>query len=313
MYLKVKPHNNIDEQNNNNNFKTKCGFIAIVGEPNVGKSTLINLIVGEKISIVSNKIQTTRRQIRGIKVVDNSQLVFIDTPGFCRANTSLEKALISNFRYAYKDADIILLMIDPTSKNHKSSFDFIEKIKNKDNILIVAINKIDAVKKESLLKLTESLSHYDNIKKIFMISALENDHVDDITNFLLDNIPESPFMYEEDRSTDMDIKFRLSEITREKIFNLLSKELPYSIYVETESFSSTDKKARIFQSIIVIKDSQKGIVLGKQGSKIKEIKNLAIFDMKKLLNKNIDLKLFVKVKEKWTEKRSHLQNAGIVD
>ena len=291
----------------------KCGFIAVVGEPNAGKSTLINSVVGEKISIVSDKVQTTRRQVRGIVSFNDTQLVFIDTPGFCKANTSLEKALISNFRYAYKDADIILLVIDATDKNHNSSISFIEKIKDRNSVFAVVINKTDKAPKENIVKIAEELSKYDFIKEIFMVSALKQDHTQDIVSFLSENSPKGPWMYEENTTTDMDMKFRLSEITREKIFLMLSKELPYSIYVETEVFREAEKKARIYQAIVVIKDSQKGIVLGKNAQCIKRIKELATQDMKDLLGKKIELKLFVKVKENWTEKKAHLKNAGILD
>ncbi|MDR3030829.1 MAG: GTPase Era [Holosporales bacterium] len=292
----------------------KSSFVAVVGEPNAGKSTLVNLIVGEKVSIVSNKIQTTRRQVRGITSSDNLQIVFIDTPGFCKTNTPLERAIVSNFRSSYKDADILLLIIDATSKYYASSLNFIEKIKTRENqILAVAINKVDIAKKENILKIAQTLSTYDNIKEIFMISALKNDGVDSIKEFFKNAASEGPWLYDANQTTDLNMKLRLAEITREMIFMKLEKELPYNIYVESELFRNAEKKARIYQSIIVMKDSQKGIVIGKDAAMIKNIKNAAIEDMKNLLKKKIELKLFVKVKEKWTEKKAHLQNAGIVD
>ena len=292
----------------------KCSFVAVVGEPNAGKSTLVNEIIGEKISIVSPKAQTTRRQVRGIIELGDSQIVFIDTPGFCKANSPLEKAIVANFRHAYKDSDLILLVIDATSKYHTGSLNFVEKLKETKIPFAVAINKVDIAKKENILKLAGELSKYDFIKKIFMISALKNDGIEDLKKFLEETAPIGPWLYgTEHNSTDVDMKFRLSEITREKIFMRLEKELPYSIYVETEVFKEAEKKARIYQSIVVMKDSQKGIVLGHKGLMIKAIKDAAIDEMKTLLNKKVELKLFVKVKEKWTEKRTHLQNAGIID
>ncbi|MDR0744644.1 MAG: GTPase Era [Holosporales bacterium] len=292
----------------------KCSFVAIVGEPNVGKSTLVNLLVGEKISIVSNKIQTTRRQIRGITTIENTQIVFIDTPGFCKTRTPLERAIVSNFRHSYKDADLLLIIIDATSRNYSSSINFIEKIKNHQNqIKAVVINKVDIAKKENIIKLAKILSAYNDIREIFMISALKNDGIDALRKFLEDTAPLSNWFYEEDQTTDITITLRLAEITREKLFERLTKELPYNLYVETEIFKNAEKKARIYQSIVVMKDSQKGIIIGKNADMLKNIKTKAIEDMKALLKKKIELHLFVKVKEKWVDKKVHLQNAGIVD
>ena len=291
----------------------KCAFVAIVGEPNAGKSTLVNTLVGEKVSIVSPKIQTTRKQIRGITEIGETQIVFVDTPGFCLPNTPLEKAIETNFKNSYKDSDIILLVIDATKMNITPSLEFIEKVSNFKIPFAVAINKVDIAKKEDILRIAQKLSQYDFIEEVFMISAKTQDGISDLKAFLQDSALEGPWLYESKTSTDSPIKFRLSEITREKIFIHLDKELPYSIYVDTELFHETEKKAKIYQSIVVMKESQKGIVLGKSANMIKTIKGEAIEDMKTLLHKKIELKLFVKVKEKWTEKKAHLQNAGIID
>jgi GTP-binding protein Era len=295
---------------------SKCGFVAVVGEPNSGKSTLVNMVVGEKISIVSPKAQTTRRQIRGIAQYENEQIVFIDTPGFFKARTSLERALVRNFRHSYEDSDVILVMIDATSSFLSMTFSFIEKLEPiKEEFgskIIVIINKIDKASKDSILKITKKLSNYKFINEIFMISALNNDGVQDVIDYLRNCIPEGPFQYETDRKTDVDMIFRFAEITRENVYRILSDELPYSIYVETELFKETEKKVKVFQAIVVMKDSQKGIVIGAQGSRIKRIKDLSIKSMRELLDKKIELHLFVKVKEKWPESRAHLQNAGIL-
>lgn len=298
-------------------FKTKCGFVAVVGEPNSGKSTFINLIVGEKVSIVSHKCQTTRRQVRGIAQYDDcdTQVVFVDTPGFFKAKTSLEKALISNFKHAYKDADIILVMIDASRERHLAyTYSFVEKLENRiHQKVVIAINKVDLANKESILKIANNLSKYTFIEHIFMISASKDIGMIEVKDYLKNNMPQGPYLYDPESKTDMDMVFRLSEITREKIYRILSAELPYSIYIETEMFRETEKKARICQSIVVMKDSQKGIVLGHKGERIKDIKEKAIEDMKEVLQKKVELKLFVKVKENWTEKRTHLQNANIID
>lgn len=292
----------------------KCIFVSIIGEPNAGKSTLLNNLINKKVSIVSPKVQTTRRQIKGITEEDHTQIIFTDTPGFFdKAESPLEKIISSNFKKSYKDSDLITLVIDSTSKNIETSIRLIKKLETNKLPLIVAINKVDIAKKENILKIAETLSHYNFIKRVFMVSALNSDGIKDLKNFIIDQAYESPWFYPENTNSDTDLNFQLSEITREKIFYNLEKELPYSIYIEIESIHQTEKKVRIFQSIVVMKDSQKGIVLGKGGNMIKKIKSEAINDMKILLNKKIELKLFVKVKEKWTEKKAHLQNAGIIN
>lgn len=292
----------------------KCIFVSIVGEPNAGKSTLLNNLINKKISIVSPKVQTTRRQIKGIIEEGSTQIIFTDTPGFFnKANSPLEKVISSNFKKAYKDSDLIALVIDSTAKSIETSLRFIKKLETSKNSLIVVINKVDIAKKENILKIAKTLSHYDFIKRVFMVSALNSDGISDLKDFIINQAYESPWFYPENTNSDTNLNFQLSEITREKIFYNLEKELPYSIYVETESIHQTEKKAKIFQAIVVMKDSQKGIVLGKGGYMIKKIKYEAITDMRTLLNKKIELKLFVKIKEKWTEKKAHLQNAGIID
>lgn len=310
----MKKENEIIEKTQLMQNNKKCIFVSIVGEPNAGKSTLLNILINKKVSIVSPKIQTTRRQIRGITEINDTQIVFTDTPGFFHKSSSpLEKVIYSNFKNSYKDSDLIILVIDSTSKNIENSIKFVERLEVSRIPLVVIINKVDIAKKESILKIAETLSCYDFIKQIFMISALKSDGIDDVKNFILSQAYESPWFYPENTFSDAPLEFQLSEITREKIFYNLEKELPYNIYVETESVHHTEKKAKIFQSIVVMKDSQKGIVLGKCGNMIKKIKYESINDMKNLLNKKIELTLFVKVKEKWTEKKAHLQNAGIID
>lgn len=291
----------------------KCSFVAVVGAPNSGKSTLVNLLVGEKISIVSSKIQTTRRQIRGIVQIDEAQIVFLDTPGFCKSRTPLEHAISTNFKRSYKDADVILLVIDATARYIQSSLNFLWKLqKQAGRTVAVVINKTDIAKKETLLQIASQVSKY-GVREVFMVSALKNDGIEPIRKFLKETAPEGEWLYDENQKTDQGMQSRLAEITREKLFMNLTRELPYSIYVETESFQNAEKKARIQQAIVAIKSSQKPIIIGKDSSRIKVVKDLAVKDMGNLLKKKIELKLFVKVKEKWTTKKSHLQNAGILD
>ena len=256
----------------------KCAIVAVIGAPNAGKSTLVNAIVGEKVSIVSHKIQTTRRKIRGIIEIENTQLIFVDTPGFCKPRSPLEKVIASNFKTSYKGCDIILLIIDATSKNNALSLGLLERLKD-EAIVSVVINKVDIAKKENILNIASQVSTYDFVKNVFMISALKNDGIEDMKRFIVAKAPENLWLFDSNRITDLPLNIRLAEITREKLFYHLEKELPYSVYVETENFHETEKKAEIHQSIVVMKPSQKGIVLGRFGNMIRIIKYEAIKDM----------------------------------
>ena len=292
----------------------KCGFVSLIGFPNSGKSTLLNSLVNEKISIVSPKAQTTRRNIRGIVEYNNSQAIYIDTPGICYSNSNIEKALLKNFRLALKDSDIIILLIDSSQKFNLKRFSFIENKQFINKHFAIAINKIDLLQnKEKLLEIAAQLSKFDFIKEIFFISALNGEGIEPLKRFVENSLPESPWLYMKDHfSTDLDLNFRLAEITREKLFENLEQELPYSLYVTTEALHITDKKLKIMQTIVVLKDSHKKIIIGYKGNTIKKIKFSAIREMKNIFTKNIELKLFVKVREKWTEKKEHMINAGII-
>ena len=292
----------------------KCGFISIIGQPNAGKSTLLNLLVGEKISIVSPKVQTTRREVRGIIEYNSSQIIFVDTPGICRPNTPLEKMLLSNFKKSCKGADITLLLIDCLNKNIDSDLKFLKDKKQMQHNFIVAINKIDLLKdKKQLLLIIDKLKEYEFIDQIFLISSVTGEGVEPMKSYLSEHVPEGPFLYfDNHESTDLDLKIRLSEITREKIYNNLDQELPYNIYVTTDKLHITNSKFKILQTIVVIKDSQKGIVLGHKGSMIQKIKREVVSDIRSIFNKTVELNITVKVKEKWTEKKEQLINAGII-
>ena len=292
----------------------KCGFVSIIGKPNAGKSTLLNLLVGEKISIVSPKVQTTRREVRGIIEYNNSQIIFVDTPGICKPNTPLEKMLLSNFKKSCKGADITLLLIDYLNKNINSDLKFLKDKKQMQNNFIVAINKIDLLKdKKPLLPIIDVLRKYEFINQIFLISSVTGEGVEPMKLYLSEHVPEGPFLYfDNHESTDLDLKIRLSEITREKIYNNLDQELPYNIYVTTDKLHVTNSKFRILQTIVVMKDSQKGIVLGHKGSMIQKIKREVVSDIRNIFNKTVEFNITVKVKEKWTEKKEQLINAGII-
>ena len=276
---------------------TCCGFVAIVGEPNAGKSTFINTVVGEKVSIVSSKQQTTRNQIKGILVKEDTQIIFIDTPGFFSPHTILEKSLIANFKNSYKDADVVLVIFDASKKKCDYTLNFVSKITKEEwQKIIVVFNKVDKVQKEKLLDFADKFGQCKKIDEIFMISAKNNDGVSDVVQYLINCMPESDFIYETSLVTDQDIKFRFAEITREKLYESLFNELPYNIFVETDHIIETDTKIKIFQTITVTKSSQKSIVIGKNGDMLKKIKNQAYHDIKKIVPKNITLKIFVKMR-----------------
>lgn len=292
----------------------KCGFVSIIGMPNAGKSTLLNFLVKEKISIVSPKVQTTRREVRGIIEHNDSQIIFVDTPGICRPNTPLEKVLLSNFKKSCKCSDITLLLIDCLDKNIESNLKFLQNKKQVQDNFIVAINKIDLMKNKSqLLPIIDKIKDYNFINQIFLISATTGEGIDPVLLYLSENVPNGPWLYFEDHEvTDLDLKTRLSEITREKLYNNLDKELPYNIYVTTDRLHVTDKKFKVLQTIVVMKDSQKGIVLGHKGSMIRQIKHEVVNDIKNIFNKTVELNITVKVKEKWTQRKDQLINAGIL-
>jgi GTP-binding protein Era len=289
----------------------RCGTVALVGVPNSGKSTLMNSLIGDKLSIVSSKAQTTRRAVKGVLTCGDSQVVFVDTPGFCSPRSSLERAVLSNFSASCIGADVLLLLIDARHNTFTSTKRFLDMYSGHGSKLSLAFNKIDLIKKEKLLPLADSFAKYLCISDIFMISAKKQQGLDDLKAYLFSNLPERPWLFEEQEKTDLSLKFRLSEVTREKLFNLLEDEVPYQLYVETEALFEKAKKITIFQSIVVMKSSQKGIILGKAASFIKKVKYFSIADMEAITSKKIDLRLFVKVKEKWTEKMEHLRNAEI--
>ena len=292
----------------------RSNFVAIVGEANAGKSTLLNNILREKVSIVSPKAQTTRSNIHGIKIIGDTQIVFIDTPGFCRVKSNIGRILDKNTKSAYRSSDTILVVIDGASANNTGILKFLEGIQSaKDCNVIIAINKVDIAKRESILEIASYIKDFNFVKNTFMISAKDGDGIPDLEKCLVDIAKDSVWYYPAEQVTDSNIQFRLAEITREKIFLLLMRELPYSIYVETESFKETDSKVIINQAIVASKQNHKMIIIGKDSSMIKEIKRRAVIDMKNVLGgKNVTLKLFVKIEKDWDIKKEHLRNACLV-
>jgi len=280
-----------------------CGFVSIIGAPNAGKSTLVNRLVGAKVSIVSPKVQTTRTRVMGIVNRDAAQIVFIDTPGIFAPRKRLEKAMVAAAWQGTADAEEILLLVDAQkgriSEDTKS---IIGKLKDSKREVILLLNKIDMVKKEKLLELTATLNAEGIFKEVFMISALTGDGVDTLLNVLASRMPQGPWMFGDEQISDMPMRLLAAEITREKIFLQLGDELPYASTVETEEWEEFDNgSVRISQTVYVMRDTQKAIVLGKGGARIKKIGQAAREELEEILERRVHLSLFIKVRDKWTD------------
>ncbi|MEM7680239.1 MAG: GTPase Era [Pseudomonadota bacterium] len=276
---------------------TQCGFAAVIGLPNAGKSTLVNALVGSKVSIVTHKKQTTRQRVLGILTFDHTQMILIDTPGVFMPKKTLEKTMVKAAWDAIPDADVIMHIIDASNPESANANAFITKRLKEGKQAVLVLNKVDKVKKEKLLELTAKLNEGGAYEATYMISALKESGLKDLVKGVSAFLPEAPWMYEEDEITDMPMRLMAAEITREKIFEQLHKELPYSIAVETETWEPFDNgSVKISQIVYVERDSQKGIVLGKRGSQIKKIGEYARKELETLFDMRIHLKIFVKVK-----------------
>jgi GTP-binding protein Era len=295
------------------NKPTKCGFIALIGAPNAGKSTLTNQLVGAKVAIVSPKVQTTRTRVMGIAMHENSQIIFVDTPGIFEAEKRLDRSMVHAAWEGAKDADCIGLMVDMSRKNPFAAAEKIfTKLGKQEKPVALILNKVDLVPREKLLMLAEQFNAAYDFDKIFMISALNNDGVPDLMEYFVSKIPEGVYLYPEDDITTMPMRLLAAEITREKIFLQLHEELPYSCTVETESFDESDpEKWIIEQTIYVQRESQRAIVLGHKGSRIKAIGTAARKDMRDQFGVAIHLQLFVKVRDNWLEDPERYRTWGL--
>ena len=282
--------------------KTKCGFVVLLGAPNAGKSTLLNTIVGAKVSIVTPKVQTTRTRILGVSIAGDSQIVFIDTPGIFEPKRRLDRAMVAAAWGGASDSDVVLLLIDAKTGIDRDTRRIIDGLKGTERHAICVLNKIDTVKRPSLLALTEQLVEEGLFSDFFMISALNGDGVEDLKSELADRIPEGPWHFPEDQLSDMNDRLFAAEITREKLYLNLHQELPYALTVETETWEPFDNGAvKVEQVIFVERDNQKGIVLGKGGDRIKRIRTQAQEELTDILDRDVHLFLFVKVRENWGE------------
>jgi GTPase len=286
----------------------KAGFVSIVGKPNAGKSTLMNSLVGEKMSIVTPKAQTTRHRILGIVNEESYQIIFSDTPGVIKPAYSLQESMMNFVQGSLIDADIILFVTDINEKYDEG--DVIEKLQKTSSPVAVLINKIDKSTEEYVKAKIDYWQETLNPKAIFAISALLTHNVQAVFQFVLDNLPEHPPYYAKDELTDKTERFFVSEIIREKVFKLYEKEIPYSTEVIITSFKEEERMIRISAEIIVERDSQKNIIIGKSGSMIKKVGTYARQDMEEFLQKKVFLELFVKVISDWRSKKNYLKSFG---
>jgi GTP-binding protein Era len=295
---------------------TRCGYIALIGAPNAGKSTLMNRLTGQKLSIVTPKAQTTRNRILGIMVAGESQLIFVDTPGIFEAKQRFEKAMVRSALGGARDADVILLLIDAAKGSTPEVRRILEELPGFPGEKILALNKTDLVSKEALLPLTQELFGSGEFSRCFMISAQKGDGTDDVIAYLAGRVPEGVFLFPEDEMTDMPLRFLAAEITREKLFLRLQKELPYQVAVETEEWKEHTKgktkgDITIRQVVYVRSEGQKTIVIGKGGAMLKSIGEAARKSMEHFLHRRVHLFLFVKVAENWKENREFYEAIGL--
>ena len=297
---------------NNDSLKIhKSGFVNIIGNPNVGKSTLMNALVGEKLSIVTAKAQTTRHRIMGIVNGEDYQLVFSDTPGILRPSYKLQESMMNFVETAIGDADVILYVTDVVEKSTKNE-EYIEKLNRVSSPVILVINKIDLSNQAELETLYEKWRELVPRAEIFPVSAQEKFNVSPLLNRILELVPESPAWYDKDLFTDRNLRFFASEIIREKILLTYDKEIPYSTEVTIDAFTEGPELYSIEAVINVMRDSQKGIIIGKGGSAIKKVGTLARKDMESFFEKKVFLQIFVKVNPDWREDKRKLKQFGYI-
>ena len=290
---------------------TRAGFVALIGAPNAGKSTLMNRLVGTKVSIVTHKVQTTRAIIRGIATHDSAQIVFVDTPGIFRPRRKLDEAMVITAWGGAKDADLVALLIDAERGVTDDVIAILKGLSEVRQPKVLILNKIDAVAREKLLELTAKANEVATFDRTFMVSALKGDGCGDLMDYLAAAMPLGPFLYPEDDVSDLPMRQLAAEITREKLYLRLHQELPYASHVETESWKETEKGVRIDQAIYVERDSQKKIVIGKRGETIKAISTAARKEIADILEKPVHLFLFVKVRENWVNDPERYREMGL--
>jgi GTP-binding protein Era len=298
---------------------TRCGFAAVIGAPNAGKSTLVNVLVGSKVSIVSPKVQTTRMPVRGVAIRGDTQIVFVDTPGIFKPRRRLDRAMVDAAWNRTREADVILLVVDapslaahPDGVSARDTQSIVGGLRDKEKPAALVLNKIDGLPHSKLLPLVEQMREDYSFTEVFMISALSGDRTEDVATWTAAKMPGGPWLYPEDQSADIPLRLLAAEVTREKIYLRLHEELPYATMVETEKWEERrDSSVKIDQIVYVQRESQKAILLGKGGRTIKTIGELARKEMEEILGRRVHLFLFAKVRENWADSREHYASIGL--
>ncbi len=291
---------------------TSCGFIALVGAPNAGKSTLLNSLVGTKVSIVTHKAQTTRSQIRGVVTLDTTQLVFVDTPGIFAPKRRRDRAMVESAWSGAGDADLVAFIVDAEKGLTPELESLVEGLANVRHAKVLVLNKIDTIRRENLLKLSEELNSRLRFESTFMISALKGDGVQDFIDWCAKHVPPGPWHFPEDHLTDLTLALTAAEITREKLFLRIHDEIPYNATVETEAFKvQKDGSYKIDQVIYVTRDTHKKIILGAGGQTIKTIGAEARKELMEMYEVPVHLFIFVKVREKWGDDPERYREMGL--
>ncbi len=292
--------------------QTYCGVVSVLGAPNAGKSTLVNRMVGAKVSIVSPKVQTTRIRVRGVSLYANTQIIYVDTPGIFVPKRRLDRAMVDAAWGGAADADAIILLVDAQRGVDKDTQRIIEGLNKRKSTASLVLNKVDAVRREDLLGLSEKLNGMADFSATFMVSALKGGGVTDLEAKLRTLMPEGPWLFPEDEISDMPQRLLAAEITREKAYLYLHQELPYALAVGTESWEDFNNgEVRIEQAITVARDSHKGIVVGKGGQMIRRIRAEAQDELSELLDRKVHLFVRVKVREKWADDPGHFREWGL--
>ncbi|MBO88373.1 MAG: GTPase Era [Rickettsiales bacterium] len=292
--------------------KSRCGFVAVLGAPNAGKSTLVNELVGAKVSIVTHKVQTTRIRIMGIAKKEECQIVFIDTPGIFEPRRRLDRAMVEAAWQGANDADRIMLIVDAKRGMNRDTVRILKGLENSNQMAVLVLNKIDLVKREELLAVAAEFNTMKNFEETFMISALRGDGVADILSHLVGSLPEGPWMFPENQISDLPQRLMAAEVTREYLFLQTHQEVPYLTTVETELWEEfKDGSIKIEQTIYVQRDSQKAIILGKKGTRLRDIGASARQELSVMFGCKVHLFIRVKVRDKWMDDRSLYRAWGL--
>ena len=292
--------------------ETRCGIVSVLGAPNAGKSTLVNRLVGTKISIVSPKVQTTRIRVRGVALYGNTQIVYIDTPGIFTPKRRLDRAMVDAAWGGTADADVIVLLVDAKRGIDADVRRIVEGLKRREAPVTLVLNKVDTIRREELLSLSQELNAIAKFDRTFMISALNGSGVSDLEEALSGRIPVGPWLFPEDEISDLPQRLLAAELTREKAYLYLHQELPYALSVGTESWEDFDNgSVRIEQAITVARESHKGIVVGTGGQMIRQIRAEAQAELAELIGRPVHLFVRVKVRERWSDDPGHFREWGL--